>query len=191
MKNPLLYLVLLAASLAPIATSAQNNGPPSYTFGGMIPGMFGGSNQGLPGGFINNGQSPFLTMPSPQYPFANPQFPNAATGQNQLFPANPMAQPIPFWMQTPSSPQAQRPPRFITDVPRNVRPQNAPPSYTLFSPPGFSPSGPPRWAPLGGQTPFVIQSPRSGNAWAIAPPFTGQAFAPVAPRGTPPKWPTP
>ncbi|MBL1436641.1 MAG: hypothetical protein COB08_010635 [Rhodobacteraceae bacterium] len=181
MKNPLLYLALVATSFAPVMAEAQNNTPPGYTFGGMFPGMFGGNNYGVPQGYMNNGQSPFLTMPAPQYPFANPQFPSARQPQASAFPATPMAQPTPFWMQTPQSPA-----RFITQVPSNVAPQNAPPSYTVFTPPGFS-SAPPRWAPLPGQAPVSIQSLRPTNNWSIFP-NASQNLAPAVPAA-PPKWP--
>ncbi len=179
MKNPLPYLVLIAAGLAPLAATAQNNTPPGYTFNNMFPGMFGGNNYTVPQGYMNQGQSPFLTMPAPQNPIANPQFPSAPTGQNSPFPTNPMAQPTPFWMQTPASPQP--PARFITDIPSSVARQNTPPSYTVFAPP--------RWAPLPGQAPVRIQTRRPANNWALSP-NSGQIPAPTLPA-TPPKWPTP
>jgi len=179
MKNPLPLLALIAC-LSPLSAAAQNGGPPDYTFG-MFPNMFGGYGNGytVPQGYMNQGQSPFMTMPAPQYPYANPQFPSAATGQTFPFPANPMAQPAPFWMQTPSSPQ-----RYITDVPTNVAPRTTPPSYTVFTAPGFTP-GPTRWAPLPGRGPVNSQPQRPANNWSLAP-NGGQAA-----RATPPKWPTP
>jgi len=187
MKNPFPYLALIAASLAPLAAEAQYNSPPSYTMGGMFPGMFGGSNSySAPQGYMNNGQSPFLTMPAPQYPFANPQFPSTAAPQPTPYPANPMAQPRPFWMQTPQSQQA--PARFITDVPSNAAPQHTLPSYSFFTPPVFR-AAPNRWAPLPGQAPIPFQAIRPNNNWSIFP-NTGQNPVAAVPA-TPPKWPTP
>ncbi len=196
MGHPLRHLALVAATcLAPLAGAAQGySSPPGYTFGGMFPGMFSsGNGYGYPGGFPA-GQSPFLTMPAPQYPFANPQFPNSSAPQPPTapLPVNPMAQPAPYWMQTPPSPQA--PARFITDVPSRTAPQAAPPGYSLFAPQGFAPqtapqAAPPRWAPLPGQPPVTITNPITGNAWAF-PRNPGQNPAP-ANTGTPPKWPTP
>lgn len=180
MKNLLPSLALIGACLAPLAAAAQNNAPPGYTFGGMGPGMFGGNTYTLPQGYMNQGQSPFLTMPAPQYPFANPQFPRASASQ-----AAPMARPTPFWMQTPASPQPTA--RYITDVPSSVAPRNTPPSYTVFSAPGFN-AMPPRWAPLPGQGPITIRPRRPANNWTTAP-VIGQP-APAIPA-TPPKWPTP
>ncbi len=196
MKAPLRLIAALAC-LAPLPAVAQYNSPPGYTFGGMFPDMFGNNGYGygapLPQPFIPPGQSPFLTMPAPQYPFANPQFPGAPAGQTapsgqtpatpaMPFPAAPMAQPSPYWMQTPSSP-----PRFITDVPTNVTPQTATPGYSVYTTPGFTP-GPPRWAPLPGQGPAQIQSHARANTWATTP--GGGRAAPAIPA-TPPKWPTP
>ena len=189
MKNPLPLLVFIA-SLAPLAATAQNNTPPGYTFGNMFPGMFGGNNNNytVPQGYMNQGQSPFLTMPAPQYPFANPQFPSAPTGQNTPFPANPMAQPTPFWMQTPPGPQPNA--RYITEIPSTVAPQNTPPGYTVFTPPRFRQVAPPRWAPLPGQAPVGSQMRRPVNNWSLYPDYSGQNLAPAVPA-TPPKWPTP
>ncbi len=178
MQNPLPLLALLA-SLAPLAAVAQNSTPPGYTFGGMFPGMFGNSPPPMPGGFMNNGQSPFLTMPAPQTPYASPHTAPAAR-------ANPMAQPIPFWMQTPASPQGQA--RYITEVPRSGTQRGAP-AYTVFSPRNLMPMAPPRWAPLHGQSPAVALAPRPTNNWAISP-NGSTAPAPAVPA-TPPKWPTP
>jgi len=174
----------------PLSALAQNNGPPGYTFNNMFPGMFGGNNFNnnytVPQGYMNQGQSPFLTMPAPQNPFANPQFPNALTGQNTPFPANPMAQPTPFWMQPPANPQPNA--RYITDIPSNVAPQNTPPGYPVFAPPGFNQLAPPRWAPLPGQAPVNMRPQRPVNNWSFFP-NTGQAAPAIPP--TPPKWPTP
>jgi len=179
-----LPLLALIASLAPLSAVAQNGGPPDYTFG-MFPNMFGNNSYTVPQGYMNRGQSPFLTMPAPQYPNNNLQFPSAATGQAAPFPANPMAQPTPFWMQTPRSPQPNA--RYITDVPSNIAPRNRPPSYTVFSAPGFTP-GPTRWAPLPGHGPIDAQPRRPTNNWTLTP-NAGQA-APSVPA-TPPRWPTP
>ena len=181
MKNPFPYLALVALSFAPVIAEAQNNTPPGYTFGGIFPGMFGGNNYSAPQGYMNNGQSPFLTMPAPQYPFANPQFPS---GQPTPYPATPMAQPRPFWMQSPLGQQA--PARFITDVPSNAAPQNAQPRTSFFTPPVFS-AAPNRWAPLPGQAPMPFQAIRPNNNWSI---FPNNAPATVIPA-TPPKWPPP
>jgi len=190
MKNPLPLLAFIA-SIAPLAAVAQYNSPPGYTFNNMFPGMFGGNNFNnnytVPQGYMNQGQSPFLTMPAPQYPFANPQFPRAAMGQDTPFPANPMAQPTPFWMQTPASPQPNA--RYITEIPSSVAPQNTPPGYTVFSAPGFRQLAPPRWAPLPGQAPMSTQARRPANNWS-RPPEPGQNLVPALPA-TPPKWPTP
>ena len=184
MKNPLPLLVLVA-SLSPLSATAQNSGPPDYTFG-MFPNMFGNNNgYTVPQGYMNRGQSPFMTMPAPQYPYANPQFPNATTGQTAPFPANPMAQPSPFWMQTPASPRPNA--RYITDIPTNVDPRTTPPNYTVFRPPSFS-AVPPRWAPLPGQGPVTIRPQGPTNNWST-PSNLGQV-APAIPA-TPPKWPTP
>ncbi len=185
MKNPLPYLALFALSFAPVIAEAQNSAPPGYTFSGMFPGMFGGNNYSMPQGYMNNGQSPFLTMPAPQYPHANPQFPSAAAPQPTPYPATPMAQPRPFWMQSPLGQQA--PARFITDVPSNTAPQNALPSYSFFTPPVFS-ATPNRWAPLPGQAPAPFQAIRPNNNWSIFP-NASQNLAPAIPA-TPPKWPT-
>lgn len=174
MKTPLLYLALIASSLIATSAKAQYTTPPGYTFGGMFPSMFGSNNYGMPLGFMNNGQSPFLTMPAPQ--FSNTSQPQAAP-----FSANPMAKPIPYWMQTPQSPA-----RYIAEVPSNLALQNAPPNYAVFTPPRFSPS-PARWAPLPGQAPVSIQSLRPINNWTIFP-NASQNPAPAVPV-TPPKWP--
>ncbi len=199
-----LRLLALIASLAPLSVTAQNSGPPSYSFG-MFPGIFGNNNSfTVPQGYMNQGQSPFMTMPAPQYPYSNPQFPNAPRAQAAPFPANPMAQPTPYWMQTPNSPQPNA--RYITDVPsrtapaggqgytlyppnvpNTVSPRNTPPGYTVFSAPGFTP-GPSRWAPMPGHGP-VNSHPRPTNNWAI---FQNGSTAPApAVPATPPKWPTP
>ena len=187
MKNLLSYLVLSAVGFVPLGAQAQYASPPGYTFGGMFPGMFGNNNYyGMPQGYMNNGQSPFLTMPAPQYPMANPQFPVPNQPQAAPFPANPMAQPTPFWMQTP--PSQQPPARYITEVPSNTAPQNAPPNYSVFTAPGFT-TTPPRWAPLPGQSPAPFQDIRPSNNWSI---FPNASQAPVQPvPATPPKWPTP
>ena len=187
MKNPFPYLALVALSFAPVMAEAQYNTPPGYTFGGLFPGMFGGSNNYIaPQGYMNNGQSPFLTMPTPQFPYANPQFSGAAAPQPTPYPALPMAQPRPFWMQTPLGGQ-QAPARFITEVPQNA-PQNAQPSYSFFTPPVFN-ALPNRWAPLPGQAPMPFQALRPNNNWSI---FPNSAQTPVATvPATPPKWPTP
>ncbi len=182
MKNPLPLLALIA-SLTPLSAMGQNAGAPDYTFG-MFPNMFGNTGYTVPQGYMNQGQSPFMTMPAPQYPFANPQFPSGAP-QRTPFPANPMAQPAPFWMQTPNSPQPNA--RYITNVPTNVGPRTTPPSYTVFTAPGFTP-GPSRWAPLPGRGPVNNQPQRPANNWSTAP-YADQA-APAIPA-TPPKWPTP
>jgi hypothetical protein len=191
MKSPLPLLALLA-SLAPLSATAQYSSPPGYTFGGMFPGMFGGTDYTVPQGYMNRGQRPFMTMPAPLAPFTNPQFPPAATGQPSPFPANPMAQPTPFWMQTPANPRPN--PRYITDAPTN---EATPPNYTFFTAPGFTApgfaapgfmAGPPRWAPMPGQGPVTTQRQRPANNWSAFP-NSGQA-APAIPA-TPPKWPTP
>lgn len=187
MKNPLLYVALLTAtSFAPLAAVAQNNTPPGYTFG-MFPGMFGNNNYAMPNGFMNNGNSPFLTMPAPQYPYANPQFPNTSPTQATPapMPALPMAQPTPFWMQTPTSPQPWA--KYITEIPEKVVPRNAPPNYTVFTPPAFTHYGPPRWAPLPGQAPRAAAPQHALNTWAT--PFNGSQNPASAMPATPPKWP--
>jgi len=188
MRNPLLYLALATLSFAPVVAEAQYNSPPGYAFGGMFPGMFGGSNNySVPQGYMNSGQSPFLTMPAPQYPIANPQFPSAAPAQPTPYPAAPMAQPRPFWMQSPLGGQ-QAPARFITDIPSNAAPQNAQPNYSFFGPSAFN-AAPNRWAPLPGQAPLPFQALRPSNNWSI---FPNSAQAPTAAMpATPPKWPTP
>ena len=187
MKNPFPYLALIAASFSPIMAEAQNSGAPGYTFGGMFPGMFGGNNYGMPQGIFNNGQNPFLTMPAPQYPMANPQYPSAPNTQapTARFPANPMAQPTPFWMQTPAN--QQPPARFITDVPSNSGAQNQRPSYSFFGAPAFR-SAPPRWAPLPGQAATPFHAVRPHNNWAMFPNM-GQTPVPAIPV-VPPKWAT-
>ncbi len=179
MKNPLPYLALLGACLAPLAASAQSNAPPGYRFNNMFPGMFGGTSYTVPQGYMNRGQSPFLTMPAPQSFYAAPQ--GASATPSAPVQASPMAQPIPFWMQPPANQQPRS--RFITDIPSNVSPQNTPPAYTVFSPPGFRS----RWAPLPGQAPAAMRPRAPVNNWTTTP-DTRQSPAP-APPATPPKWP--
>lgn len=180
MQNPLPLLALIA-SLAPLSVAAQNSGPPSYSFG-MFPNMFGNNGFTVPQSYMNNGQSPFLTMPAPQNPYASPRTANTAPAAR----ATPMAQPIPFWMQTPASPQGRA--RYITEVPRSAAPRSGTPAYTVFSPRNLMPMAPPRWAPLHGQSP-AVQAPRPANNWAT---FSNGSTAPApAVPATPPKWPTP
>jgi len=199
------YLTLIVGlCFAPMAASAQFVAP-GYSFGsngfgnpfgGYMPGFnnmngpgFPAMNSfGPPGGFSGFNQNPFMTLPPPQYYNIPPNYPRTAA------PTQPMAQPSPYWMQTP--PDAQPPVLNYSETARSRQPVASAPTNSIFAPLAFSADSatsntPPRWAPRSDQIPPQIQTRRPSNIWSISPvPQGGNGYAPVI-AGTPPKWPTP
>lgn len=133
---------------------------------------------------------------APAYAFSNNFIGAPFASQYPMAPnwASPLAQPTPFWMQTPSA--APSTSNYVNALPENSSVQSVYPDQTGSGPrvspfQTASPSGPPRWAPISGEIPPRVSNPRMGNQWSLDP-ITEHGPEIVLPTvNTPPKWPTP